>query len=79
MRRFVAGFALGLALAAVPAVGEWGWTDMDILKGIAKDVTRIATALEKIAVAEDSQQRATWQVSKVIANCPAEAPTGRRP
>lgn len=77
MKKFVAGLVLGLAVAAVPSVAEWGWGDMDILKGIAKDVTRIATALEKIAAAEDSQQRATWQISKVIANCPAEAPVKR--
>lgn len=46
MKKFIAGLCLGLAVAATPAIAEWGFMDYNLLSGINRTLEGIHQELK---------------------------------
>jgi hypothetical protein len=67
MKKFIAGLVLGLSFAVAPAIAEWGWGDMDLLK-------KIVVALDRTAASNEQQAQALNRLANVLEHaCPAPA------
>jgi len=73
MKKFIAGFVLGLTLSAIPTMASWDSFDYEALKQIRTSIAVLVTNLgsirkdqDRIALAEEWQARSLQRIVWVL-------------